>query len=54
LLSVGGSNLRRPANRIALRSYIFLRFGAPGRIRTADTLVRSRKDDLIGSYFSTT
>ena len=27
---------------------------APGRIRTADHLVRSRKDDFIGSYFSTT
>ena len=27
---------------------------APGRIRTADHLVRSRTDDFLGSYFSTT
>jgi len=28
--------------------------GAPGEIRTPDLLVRSRKGDFIGSYFSTT
>jgi aerobic-type carbon monoxide dehydrogenase small subunit (CoxS/CutS family) len=27
----------------------FCEYCAPGRIRTADHLVRSRKDDLIGS-----
>jgi hypothetical protein len=28
--------------------------GAPGEIRTPGFLVRSRSDDFIGSYFSTT
>src|SRR5271165_2912712 len=28
--------------------------GAPGEIRTPGLLVRSRRDDFIGSYFSTT
>ena len=30
------------------------KFGASGEIRTPGLLVRSRRDDLIGSYFSTT
>jgi hypothetical protein len=33
---------------------IFYSYGAPGEIRTPGLLVRSRKDDFIGSYFSTT